>query len=104
MVLEQKQRAIEIHHEQAELFRQRYEEFQRDPYASAFSYGRRKVDAILDRYLPAEGRGAPLLDAGCGSGFALYTYGARGYECTGLDAAAGMVENARALNPSLEVQ
>jgi len=103
-ITDQKQRAIDIHHEQSTLFRQRYEEFQRDPYCSAFTYGRRKCDAILDRYLPPEGRGARLLDAGCGSGYALYTYAGRGYDCAGLDAAEGMVENARGLNPGMDIR
>jgi ubiquinone/menaquinone biosynthesis C-methylase UbiE len=103
-VTDQKQRAIDIHHEQSKLFRERYEEFQRDPYCSAFTYGRRKCDAILEQYLPKEGQGKKLLDAGCGSGYALYTYSQRGYECTGLDAAEGMVENARALNPDLDIR
>jgi ubiquinone/menaquinone biosynthesis C-methylase UbiE len=101
---QQKQRAIEIHHEQAELFRRRYEEFERDPYCSAFTYGRRKVDAILDSYLPERSNGRRLLDAGCGSGYNLYTYAGRGFDCTGLDAAPGMVENARALNPDLDIR
>lgn len=103
-MMNSKQRAIDVHHEQATLFRERYEEFERNPYASAFSYGRRKVDAILDCYLPAEGAGKRLLDAGCGSGYALLTYSRRGYDCAGLDAAQGMVENARALNPSLDIR
>src|SRR5215204_998464 len=100
----QKERAIEIHHEQADLFRRRYDEFQQDPYSSAFTYGRRKVDAILESYLPRQGDGKRLLDAGCGSGYALYTYAGRGFDCAGLDAAPGMVEHARALNPEMDIR
>jgi SAM-dependent methyltransferase len=99
-----KQRAIDVHHEQAELFRRRYEEAERNPYRSAFTYGRKKVDAILDSVLPADGRGRRLLDSGCGSGHTLHKYALRGYECAGVDAAPGMVENARALNPDLDVR
>jgi ubiquinone/menaquinone biosynthesis C-methylase UbiE len=101
---DQKQRAIDIHDEQAALFRSRYERLQRDPYSSAFTYGRKKVDAVLDRYLPAGGDGRRLLDAGCGSGHALLTYIRRGFDGVGLDAAAGMVERARALDPTLDVR
>jgi ubiquinone/menaquinone biosynthesis C-methylase UbiE len=99
-----KQRAIDVHHEQAELFRRRYEEAERDPYRSAFTYGRRKVDAILDSVLPANGKGLRLLDSGCGSGHTLHKYSLRGYHCSGVDAAPGMVENAQALNPNLDVR
>lgn len=99
-----KQRAIDVHHEQADLFRARYEEYVRNPYNSAFSYGRRKVDQGLDRYLPASGAGLRLLDAGCGSGFNLHTLAARGFECYGLDAAPGMVEHARSLNPGMDIR
>src|SRR5688572_19069783 len=104
MQTEQKQRAIEIHDEQADLFRRRYEEVKRDPYSSAFTYGRRKVDAVLDRYRPARGDGKALLDAGCGSGYTLRTYADRGFACAGLDAAPGMVGHARALNPELDIR
>jgi ubiquinone/menaquinone biosynthesis C-methylase UbiE len=99
-----KQRAIDVHHEQAELFRSRYEQSERDPFASAFTYGRRKLDAILDKYLPPAGEGKHLLDAGCGSGHNVHTLQARGYQCTGLDAAEGMVQQACELNPDLDIR
>lgn len=104
MAVGQKQAAIDIHEVQADLFRRRYEELERDPYRSAFTYGRKKVDLLLDEYLPQRGDGKQLLDAGCGPGWTLHTYSGRGYQCTGLDAAAGMVENARTLNPDLDIR
>jgi ubiquinone/menaquinone biosynthesis C-methylase UbiE len=97
-------RAVEVHHEQAELFRRRYQEFLDDPYSSAFNYGRKKLDTLLDAYLPADGEGKSLLDAGCGAGFHLYTLARRGFSCAGLDAADGMVERARELNPGLDIR
>lgn len=102
--MDQKQRTLEIHDEQAELFRQRYDEFVLDPYSSAFNYGRRKVEQVLDSFLPARGDGQNLLDAGCGAGYLLQEYARRGFHCTGLDGAAGMVERARSLNPGMEIQ
>jgi ubiquinone/menaquinone biosynthesis C-methylase UbiE len=102
--VDRKQRAIDIHEEQAELFRERYEQLERDPYSSVFSYGRRKVEAVLDGYLPPSGTGRRVLDAGCGSGYSLHLYSQRGYECAGLDAAAGMVERARGLNPTVDIR
>jgi len=98
------ERAVEVHHEQAELFHRRYQEFLADPYSSAFNYGRKKLDGLLDDYLPAEGAGRSLLDAGCGAGFHLYTLAARGFACCGLDAADGMVARARELNPGLDIR
>jgi ubiquinone/menaquinone biosynthesis C-methylase UbiE len=99
-----KQRAIDIHQEQADRFRSRYERLPLDPYRSAFTYGRQKVDAVLDHRLPGHGDGRRLLDAGCGSGYTLQRYARRGFECVGLDAAPGMVGHARALNPTLDIR
>jgi ubiquinone/menaquinone biosynthesis C-methylase UbiE len=100
---EQKSIAVQIHEDQAQLFKGRYETAAQDPYSSAFTYGRKKVDDILDHYLPDQGESARLLDAGCGSGHTLRKYAARGYACHGLDAAASMVALARELNPQLSI-
>jgi SAM-dependent methyltransferase len=102
--IEDQRRAIDLHNQQADFFRQRYQRFRRDPYSSAFAYTRRRMFNLLDRYLPHEGVGLKLLDAGCGSGYALQTYSERGFECAGVDAAEAMVDQARMLNPSLDVR
>lgn len=100
---EQKQRVSEIHDEQAALFEDRYVDFMRDPYSSAFTYGRYRLELLLRRYLPEAGEGRSVLDAGCGSGHVLRDLQSRGYRCTGLDASPAMVEVAQRLNPGMEV-
>jgi SAM-dependent methyltransferase len=104
MNTQQKQQAIRIHDQQADLFRRRYEALERSHYSSPFTYGRCKVDAVLDRYLPRHPSGECLLDAGCGSGYALRRFAARGLNCTGLDASRTMVEYARMINPALDIR
>lgn len=104
MTDEQKQRVSAIHDEQAALFEDRYVDFMRDPYSSAFTYGRYRLELLLRRYLPEAGEGRRILDAGCGSGHALRDLQSRGYLCTGLDAAPAMVEVARRLNPGMDIR
>jgi len=103
MALSEKQRAIDFHDEQAQAFHRRYERFRSDPYHSAFTYGRLKVEAVLDDHLGAPGQQRRLLDAGCGPGYLLRTYAARGYQCVGIDASPSMVEVARHSDPPLDV-
>lgn len=100
---DQKRRVTEIHDEQARLFEDRYVDFMRDPYSSAFTYGRYRLELALQKYLPARGDGLRVLDAGCGSGYALRDLAGRGYSCAGLDAAEAMVEAARRHNPGMEI-
>ncbi len=95
--------AIELHNEQAELFRDRYITLTKNPYLSTFTYGRKKVVEIISRYLNEFPPPQKVLDVGCGTGFTLNTLNNLGYECTGVDAAVDMVEIARKENPDITI-
>lgn len=100
-------RAIAVHDEQAKLFRGHYEALGAGAeYDSAFNYGRARLQEIMDRWipLPAIGSHRALLDLGCGTGHHLRRWSEAGYACSGLDAAAEMVAEARGRNPELRVE
>jgi SAM-dependent methyltransferase len=95
--------AIRLHEEQAALFRARYESLQRDPYQTAFTYGRKHVDEIIRQALACPTLGARLCDAGCGTGFLMQEMAALGYRCAGIDMAWGMLLFSRETAPESPV-
>jgi ubiquinone/menaquinone biosynthesis C-methylase UbiE len=99
---EQVKRAVEVHSEQAGKFAAWYGEA--DPYGSCFAYSRKRLDRLLDGYLPASGDGLRLLDVGCGTGHQLARWTASGYEVAGVDGSAEMLSHARENNPDAELQ
>ncbi len=99
----QKERAVEVHSAQADLFAARYRELDLDPYASCFNYSRRRLEALLDRLLPARGDGLRLLDAGCGTGRHLARARARGFTVAGVDGSEQMLEQAARSCPGAEL-
>jgi ubiquinone/menaquinone biosynthesis C-methylase UbiE len=98
-----KQAAIRFHHENAGLFDARYHDFEADPYTSTFTYGRRKVDAIIDAELKDLPVGSTLLDVGCGTGFDLKRFTSRGFRVTGIEPAEAMRRMAQANNPTASI-
>jgi ubiquinone/menaquinone biosynthesis C-methylase UbiE len=95
------QSAVEVHSKQAPQFAARYGET--DPYASCFSYSRARLQHWLDHGLPPKGSGARLLDLGCGTGHQMAELRGRGFEVTGVDGSAEMLDHARANNPDAEI-
>ena len=100
----QKQLAIETHSIQADEFAERYRNQTADPYGSCFTYSRKRLDILLEGYLPARGDGLRLLDIGCGTGDHMARYRARGFEVAGVDGSEKMLEHARANNPGAEIR
>ena len=99
----QKERAVEVHSAQAGLFAARYRELDLDPYASCFNYSRRRLEALLDRLLPAKGDGLRLLDVGCGTGHHLARTRARGFTVAGVDGSEEMLAQAARACPGAEL-
>jgi ubiquinone/menaquinone biosynthesis C-methylase UbiE len=96
-------RAVEIHTEQAGQFEQRYRALAEDPYRSTFTYGRKKIEQLLDRELARFGRGARALDVGCGTGFNVGRLLQRGFSVTGVEPSVGMRERAIRDNPDAKI-
>lgn len=86
---EVRSRAIHLHDEVAEVFEGLYQTAERDPYATSFSYGRKKIQEVLDSVLQALPRGR-VLDVGCGTGHQLRAMAQRGLECFGIEPAENM--------------
>jgi len=97
-----KLRAVDLHHEQAAEFDERYDVLARDPYASIFTYGRKKIEELIDRELAGEGA-LRALDVGCGTGFNVQRLRERGFDVVGLEPAEGMRARAQANNPGAEI-
>lgn len=100
----QKQHAIETHSLQASEFATSYQELEQDAYRSCFTYSRRRLEMLLERYLPARGSGMRLLDVGCGTGHHLASLRARGFAVAGVDGSEEMLIHARANNPGAEIK
>jgi ubiquinone/menaquinone biosynthesis C-methylase UbiE len=98
---EQVQRAVDVHSEQAGKFAAWYGDA--DPYGTCFAYSRKRLDRLLDGYLPATEAGLRLLDVGCGTGHQLARWSTSGYDVAGVDGSDAMLAQARENNPGAEL-
>jgi len=101
---EQKRRAIAHHSDGAAEFVARYERLAVDPYGSCFGYSRYRLQTVLDRWLPEDGKGLRALDVGCGTGHHLADLRRRGFEVAGVDGSPEMVARARARNQGVSIE
>jgi ubiquinone/menaquinone biosynthesis C-methylase UbiE len=100
----QKQFAIDQHSIQAGEFAERYRDLNGDVYGSCFTYSRRRLDVLLERFLPRQGGGLSLLDVGCGTGYHMASLRERGFKVAGIDGSEEMLEHARTNNPGAEIR
>jgi 2-polyprenyl-3-methyl-5-hydroxy-6-metoxy-1,4-benzoquinol methylase len=103
-VTDERQRAVDIHSQQAGLFADRYDGRSANPYSDCFVYSRHRLNAYLSRYLPLRGDGCSLLDVGCGTGHWMRALADRGFIVSGVDASDAMLEHARELNPDATIE
>lgn len=99
----EKQHAVDVHTRQAEEFDQRYKHLKRDPYNSTFTYGRQKVEGVLDAEIKKLPAGSRILDVGCGTGFTIRRLRESGYMTVGVEPSEGMRARAIADNPGAEI-
>lgn len=95
--------AIDHHHDLAGVFERHYRDMSEDRFRTAFTYGRNKVDVLLDTELKKLPAGAKILDVGCGTGNYLVRFRELGFAPQGVEPAAGMIEAAKRLDPSLTI-
>lgn len=99
-----RERAIEDHHKTAGLFDELYEDMRRDPYYSAFTYGRKKMDEIIDAEVAQLPVGAKILDAGCGTGEQVKRLREKGFQVVGIEPAEDMRRRAQERNLGVEIK
>src|SRR5215467_13273622 len=99
-----KQRAIEVHSLQAHQFAASYEGMSSDAYKACFTYSRKRLDALIDRYLPSQGCGLKVLDVGCGTGHYMARLRSRAFDVAGVDGSEEMLLHARQNNPESRLE
>jgi ubiquinone/menaquinone biosynthesis C-methylase UbiE len=95
--------AVEHHHAEVKRFVDWYEEMAKSRFANAFSYGRYKIDVLLDEALKDQPAGARILDVGCGTGEYVHRANELGFTASGLEPADAMRAAARKKNPSASI-
>jgi SAM-dependent methyltransferase len=96
-----KDHAVELHTDMAGEFALRYETLVDNPYSNTFTYGRKKIEELLDLVVKDLPAGARVLDAGCGTGFTLHKLAGRGFDVVGSEPSEGMRAQARSLYPDI---
>lgn len=95
--------AVEHHHAEAKRFVDWYEEMAKSRFANAFSYGRHKIDVLLDEVLKEQPAGARILDIGCGTGEYVRRANELGFNASGVEPAEAMREVAIKKNPEASI-
>jgi SAM-dependent methyltransferase len=95
--------AVEVHTAQAGEFEARYRALEEDPYRSTFTYGRKKIEELLERELSLRPQGGRALDAGCGTGFNVGRLLQRGFSVVGVEPSIAMRERAIRDNPAAKI-
>jgi ubiquinone/menaquinone biosynthesis C-methylase UbiE len=95
--------AVEHHHAEAKRFVDWYEAMAKSRFANAFSYGRHKIDVLLDEALKQQQSGARVLDVGCGTGEYVRRANELGFKASGVEPAAAMREVAIKNNPGASI-
>lgn len=95
--------AIDHHHDVRDVFEAYYRDMAESRFTNAFTYGRAKVDLILDEMFRSLPSGARVLDVGCGTGVYLNRAVACGLVATGVEPAPAMLDSARRNAPGCEV-
>jgi len=94
-VEEIRQVAIEHHHRVAGRFEAEYAALEKSRFSSAFTYGRAKIDKMVDELFSSLPKGAAILDVGCGTGEHLKRALGHGLKAAGVEPAPAMLSVAR---------
>lgn len=98
-------KAVASHHQNAQIFANRYKAYDVNPYSSAFTYDRKRLFdfliSFLKRNIPEK---ANILDVGAGTGYFLHTLHKQGYAVVGVEPAPAMYEQATKQYPELALR
>ncbi len=95
--------AITLHDKEANLFEDAYQLAEKDYFATSFTYGRKKLQVVLEQALQALPKGSSVLDIGCGTGEHLKRYHELGFNVTGIEPAEEMRLRAQEQNPTASI-
>jgi len=98
-----REKAIAEHNKAAHYFENEYQNLKKDYFQSAFIYGRKKLEVLLDRTLDTLEQKSRVLDIGCGTGEQMKLYRSRGFEVVGIEPAKEMRLLAQKNNPGIQV-
>lgn len=98
-----RQVAIDHHHRLAGDFSAWYHDLESSRFASAFTYGRAKIDRMVDELFDTLPAGATILDVGCGTGEHLKRAQRHGLVASGVEPAEAMLKAARDNAPGAEL-
>lgn len=90
-----RQVAIEHHHQVAQGFEVWYAALAKSRFSNAFTYGRSKIDTMVNDMFSSLPKGAKVLDVGSGTGEHLKRALKHGLSATGVEPAPAMLEAAR---------
>jgi ubiquinone/menaquinone biosynthesis C-methylase UbiE len=99
-----RQVAIDHHHHAASAFEDHYRQLEKSRFSTAFTYGRAKIDDMVDDLFRSLPKGAAVLDVGCGTGEHLKRALRHGLSATGIEPAPGMLEAARRNVPEARLE
>lgn len=99
-----RQVAIEHHHLVAGKFEAEYAALENDRFSSAFTYGRAKIDQLVDELFCSFPEGASILDVGCGTGEHLKRALSHGLKAAGVEPAPAMLAAARRGVPEARIE
>ena len=97
-------RSVTEHHEAADKFERYYDLLRRDYRLTSFTYGRRRIDELLQEVLAELPPNGTILDVGCGTGEQLKLFRLLGFQAKGVEPAENMRSIARRNNPGAEIQ
>jgi SAM-dependent methyltransferase len=96
--------AIDHHDRLSGTFVSFYSKLEKDRFTSSFTYGRAKLDRMIDDLFGSLPPGAKILDVGCGTGEHLKRARTHGLSATGLEPAPSMIEIARRNVPDARIE
>lgn len=99
-----RQVAIDHHDSVVGTFEAYYRNLAQSRFTSAFTYGRAKLDRMIDDLFRSLPKGAAVLDVGCGTGEHLKRAQSHGLVATGLEPAPGMLKVARSSVPEARLK
>jgi SAM-dependent methyltransferase len=99
-----RQVAIEHHHRVAARFEAEYAALENSRFSSAFTYGRAKIDRIVDELFRSVPKGGSILDVGCGTGEHLKRALGQGLKAAGVEPTPAMLAAARRGVPDADVE